>query len=354
MTVYPRSGKQGDTWRERRRGAHVHKRESTAEIKAVAEEFGFEAAALIAVAEVESGGRVFAEDRRQAGTGDPFRGPLFRPAPIERVASAGSRRRPGVAAGGCHRQSFNARRALGRCSSAPLNSISAGRLRIRIVGPRPGDGRALGLAWFCRCRSAGCGGTRGRGGASSPDGALHREGRSRHRHSEKHDWAAFARGYNGPGYRRFSYHLKIAAAYKRLVRGKSTRKTANAGRSLLGNCAKARAATTSAICNGACQRLAMPSRMGRPLWQRPPSRRWKQFPDADTGWRSMGIAGPKTRAAIRNPPCHSGRARQGVWAIAARLAGAAVSQRVTEAMALIQTLAPPARLPFVDFRRPLC
>lgn len=28
-----------------------------------------------------------------------------------------------------------------------------------------------------------------------------------------HDWSAFARGYNGPDYRRNAYHLKIAAAY---------------------------------------------------------------------------------------------------------------------------------------------
>ena len=30
-----------------------------------------------------------------------------------------------------------------------------------------------------------------------------------------HDWEVFARGYNGPGYKRFSYHVKLAAAYQR-------------------------------------------------------------------------------------------------------------------------------------------
>ena len=30
------------------------------------------------------------------------------------------------------------------------------------------------------------------------------------------DWEAFARGYNGPQYKRFGYHVKIAAAYARL------------------------------------------------------------------------------------------------------------------------------------------
>lgn len=30
-----------------------------------------------------------------------------------------------------------------------------------------------------------------------------------------HDWAAFARGYNGPGYRASGYHTKLAVAYER-------------------------------------------------------------------------------------------------------------------------------------------
>ncbi len=30
-----------------------------------------------------------------------------------------------------------------------------------------------------------------------------------------HDWAAFARGYNGPGYKKFRYDKKIASAYRR-------------------------------------------------------------------------------------------------------------------------------------------
>jgi hypothetical protein len=31
----------------------------------------------------------------------------------------------------------------------------------------------------------------------------------------RRDWEAFARGYNGPQYRRYGYHRKIAAAYHR-------------------------------------------------------------------------------------------------------------------------------------------
>ena len=31
----------------------------------------------------------------------------------------------------------------------------------------------------------------------------------------RHDWSAFARGYNGPGYAKHGYHTKLAAAFKR-------------------------------------------------------------------------------------------------------------------------------------------
>lgn len=32
---------------------------------------------------------------------------------------------------------------------------------------------------------------------------------------QRHDWSAFARGYNGPAYARFGYHTKLEAAYER-------------------------------------------------------------------------------------------------------------------------------------------
>ena len=32
---------------------------------------------------------------------------------------------------------------------------------------------------------------------------------------EQHDWAGFARAYNGPGYAKQGYHLKIAKAYRK-------------------------------------------------------------------------------------------------------------------------------------------
>jgi len=38
----------------------------------------------------------------------------------------------------------------------------------------------------------------------------------------RHDWAAFARGYNGPGFARNSYHLRLALAYRRHARQESS------------------------------------------------------------------------------------------------------------------------------------
>jgi hypothetical protein len=32
---------------------------------------------------------------------------------------------------------------------------------------------------------------------------------------QSHDWAAFAKGYNGPGYAKNAYDVKLAEAYER-------------------------------------------------------------------------------------------------------------------------------------------
>ena len=40
------------------------------------------------------------------------------------------------------------------------------------------------------------------------------------RYLKSHDWAGFARGYNGPGYARNNYDLKLKKAYDQCVQGK--------------------------------------------------------------------------------------------------------------------------------------
>ena len=42
------------------------------------------------------------------------------------------------------------------------------------------------------------------------------------RHLKNKDWAAFARGYNGPGYAQNKYDQKLKAAYERCLRGAGT------------------------------------------------------------------------------------------------------------------------------------
>lgn len=42
------------------------------------------------------------------------------------------------------------------------------------------------------------------------------------RHLRDKDWTAFARNYNGPGYRTHGYHKRIAGAYERLVAARQT------------------------------------------------------------------------------------------------------------------------------------
>lgn len=41
------------------------------------------------------------------------------------------------------------------------------------------------------------------------------------RHLRNHDWEAFAKGYNGPGYRENRYHTKLEAAYTKYAKGET-------------------------------------------------------------------------------------------------------------------------------------
>src|SRR5690606_25270261 len=51
---------------------------------------------------------------------------------------------------------------------------------------------------------------------------------------ERHDWAGFARGYNGPAYAKHGYHTKLAAAYRKYA-GKDAPKSPAAGMLRLGS-----------------------------------------------------------------------------------------------------------------------
>ena len=151
--------------------------ETISEITAVAREIGIEPAALLAVAEVESGGKAFASVEGRLEPLIRFEGHYFdrRLTPAKRETA----RREGLAsplAGAV----INPAHAGGALEAAcpRRGDRPQGRPRIGVVGPRPSDGRALGLARLCQRRSPGRRGPRQRGRAGAADGALYRQGRT--------------------------------------------------------------------------------------------------------------------------------------------------------------------------------
>ena len=186
-----------------------------AAIEKVAAEAGVEASALLAVAEVESGGRAFALVGERREPLIRFEGHYF-----DRRLSGATRERAraqGLAspkAGGVPNPRGQAdrwalvERAAGIDRDAAWESVSWGL------------GQVMGAHWawlgypsvaamVAEARSGVEGQTRqmlrfiGKAGLSE---ALRRR-----------DWAAFARGYNGPAYRRNAYDTRLAAAYVRHV-----------------------------------------------------------------------------------------------------------------------------------------
>ena len=185
------------------------------EITTAATAAGLEPAALLAVAEVESGGLAFAV---VAGRREPlvrFEGHYF-----DRRLSGGSRtaaRSQGLAsptAGAVQNPAAQAarwcmlERAAAIDSDAAYESVSWGLGQV--MGAHwawLGYGSVAALVAEARSSVAG-------------------QARLMARYIDKaglvpalrsHDWHAFARGYNGPDYARQGYHLKIAAAYRRHI-----------------------------------------------------------------------------------------------------------------------------------------
>jgi len=187
--------------------------ETVAEIAGAATDLGIEPAALLAVAEVESGGQAFALvdgrreplirfeghyfDRRLGGENRALARELGLAAPV-----AGAVANPATQA----ERWTMLRRAAAIDAKAAYESVSWGL------------GQVMGAHWAWlgyagveamveEARKSVAGQTRlmalyiDRAGLA---GAL-----------RSHDWAGFARGYNGPGYKAYAYDEKIAAAYDR-------------------------------------------------------------------------------------------------------------------------------------------
>ncbi|HHZ10280.1 MAG TPA: N-acetylmuramidase family protein [Rhizobiales bacterium] len=185
------------------------------EIAKVADELRVGRAALLAVAEVESGGRVFA---RVGGQDLPlirFEGHYF------------DRRLAGARRSRARAEGLSSPKA-GAVANPPtqaerwaiLERAVAIDRRAALESTSWGIGQVMGAHWdwlgyasvdglVSDARSGAAGQARLMGRFISRAG-LRPALRAR-------DWAAFARGYNGPGYEANGYHTRMAAAYRRFA-----------------------------------------------------------------------------------------------------------------------------------------
>jgi len=188
-------------------------KETISEISTVAKALGIEPATLLAIAEVESGGKAYALVNGRKEPLIRFEGHYF-----DRRLSAGNRakaRAQGlsspIAGGVANPRTQEARwrllqRAVAIDRKAAYESVSWGLGQV--MGTHwawLGFANVDALVWQARSGVAG-------------------QTRLMERYIEKsglvsairrRDWDAFARGYNGPDYQRHAYHTKIATAYKR-------------------------------------------------------------------------------------------------------------------------------------------
>lgn len=193
--------------------------EAADEIRKVASEFGIEPSAMLAVAEVESGGAVFAfVDGRQ----EPlirFEGHYF------------DRRLSGNA--------LAAARAAGLASphagvvANPASQASRWRLLARAAAIDRkaayesvswGLGQVMGAHWaWLGFADVDALAAEARDGAAGQARLMARliDKAGLADALKRRDWEAFARGYNGPGYRRNAYHAKLAAAYRKHAAGRA-------------------------------------------------------------------------------------------------------------------------------------
>lgn len=265
------------------------------EIRKVAAEFGIEPAALLAVAEVESAGDVFAVidgrqeplirfeghyfDRRlsgetqararAAGLASPYAGSVANPASqatrwelLERAAAIDRKAAYESVSWG-----------LGQVMGAHWQQLGFADVDALVKEARKGaGGQARLMARFIK-----------KAGLTD---ALAR-----------HDWQAFARAYNGPGFRRNAYDAKLAAAYRR-----------HAGEGEGGGTSGEPAAETTALLGRGSAGEAVRglqrnlSALGYPLtvdgiFGRDTEKAVRAF-QRDHGLDADGIAGPRTFAAI--------------------------------------------------------
>ncbi|MEX0955081.1 MAG: N-acetylmuramidase domain-containing protein [Rhizobiaceae bacterium] len=187
--------------------------ETITEIAHVATASGIEPAALLAVAEIESGGRVFAV---VSGRKEPlirFEGHYFdrrlngekqRRARLARISSPTAGKVVNPASQVARWRMLERAAAIDR--KAAFESVSWG------------IGQVMGAHWaWLGFQSVEALVAEARGGAAGQAKLMARYiVKAGLREALAHrDWARFAHGYNGPNYRRNRYHSRLAAAYRR-------------------------------------------------------------------------------------------------------------------------------------------
>lgn len=187
--------------------------EVTEEITAAAQKLGLEPAALLAVAEVESGGKAYTRIDGQLEPLIRFEGHYFdrRLTPLDRARAR------------------TEKLASPKAGAIPNSVTQAGRWRLlaRATAIDPtaayesvswGLGQVMGAHWdWLGYDSVDALVAEARGSVTGQVRLMVRfiEKSGLMKALKAHDWSTFARGYNGPAFARYGYHEKLAAAHKR-------------------------------------------------------------------------------------------------------------------------------------------
>jgi len=191
--------------------------ETRMEIESVADRIGVDRAALLAIATVESAGKAFAIVKGRKEPLIRFEGHYFdRHLPAEKRAAARAAGLADPTAGAVKNPSWQAARwgLLARAAAidhkAAHESVSWGL------------GQVMGAHWaWLGYADVDALVAEARAGVAGQAALMARyiDKAGLTDAIRRHDWAAFARGYNGPDYKRHGYDRKIAAAYARYAAG---------------------------------------------------------------------------------------------------------------------------------------
>jgi len=255
--------------------------------KLVAIRFGLETAALLAVAEVESGGQVFAVVDGREEPLIRFEGHYFdKRLTLDQQKRARALGLSSPRAGGVKNPSSQAarwallKRAIAINPQAAYESCSWGL------------GQVMGAHWkVLGFKSVDQLVTMARGGAVGQIELVARYivNFDLARPMKYHDWSAFARGYNGPGYRTNRYDTKLADAYVRYAGGAPV--TSAAGMLRLGSQGAA-VRELQTLLRRAGATVAVDGDFG------PATKTAVEAFQAKAGQTQDGLAGPETMAAL--------------------------------------------------------